>query len=32
MHTMNVCEYSEYVNHKDREIKYPEYKEYVPSG
>ena len=24
---MNVCEYSEYVNHKDRGIKYPEYRE-----
>ena len=27
MRTMNVCEYSEYVNHKDRGIKYPEYRE-----
>jgi hypothetical protein len=31
MRTMNVCEYSEYVNHKDRGIKYPEYREDVPS-
>jgi len=28
---MNVCEYSKYVNHKDRGIKYPEYREDVPS-
>jgi hypothetical protein len=28
---MNVCEYSEYLNHKDRGIKYTEYREYVPS-
>ena len=31
MRTMNVCEYSEYVNHKDRGVKYPEYREEVPS-
>ena len=31
MRTMNVCEDSEYVNHKDRGIKYPEYREDVPS-
>ena len=31
MRTMNVCEYSEYVNHIDRGIKYPEYREDVPS-
>ena len=28
---MNVYEYSEYLNHKDRGIKYPEYREDVPS-
>ena len=31
MRTMNVCEDSDYVNHKDRGIKYPEYREDVPS-